>query len=64
MESIWLWIAWHLPRGLAHWVAIRVMTEGCLGHPGEQTCGEVIARWNGDQRHEPPQPMYPWEFFG
>lgn len=52
-EKILIWLAWKMPRGLAKWAAIRVMTAGRHGepyaeNPAERTCGHALNSWGHD----------------
>lgn len=40
-----LWLISNLPRELVYWCAVRAITEGCTGSPGEQKCSDVMKRW-------------------
>ena len=44
-EKLLIWLAWRLPKGLAKWVAIRVMTFDSEGNPGERTAAESLDAW-------------------
>lgn len=44
-EKVLMWLAWHLPRGVVYWAAIRLMTLGCLGSPADRTCAEALQAW-------------------
>jgi hypothetical protein len=39
-ERVWIWLAWHLPRRLVYWCAIRVGT-----HEPQGLTPEEFARW-------------------
>lgn len=43
-EKICIWLAWHLPRQLVYWCALRVMTN-TRESPVEWTCGEAARTW-------------------
>lgn len=35
VEKFWLWLAWHLPRRLVYWSAIRLIAHATMGrHSG------------------------------
>lgn len=49
-ESVETWIAWHLPRGVAKWVFIRVATAATVGEHNDTdlprlTVSEALNRW-------------------
>jgi hypothetical protein len=49
-ERIWIWIAWHLPRTLVMWCAIRVAANATQGEHSSQvvpdlTIMEALKRW-------------------
>ena len=45
LENLYIWISWHLPKELAYWTFIRVVTTDCKGNPGESTCNEAAKRF-------------------
>ena len=51
MEKLMIWLAWKLPRSLAKWAAVRVMTTASAADrfvdksPEELTCSEVLKEW-------------------
>ncbi len=47
-EKICIWIAFHLPRQLVYWCAIRVMTN-TKDNPGSWTCAEAAGAWLGEK---------------
>lgn len=55
-DRFWGWLAWHLPRGLVEWCAIRVFAAGTTGMWGDTVASdlsaiEAIRRW-GDPAME------------
>jgi hypothetical protein len=45
MERLLIWLAWHLPRGVAYWAFVRVATWKCEGNPAERTAVESLRAW-------------------
>jgi hypothetical protein len=49
-ENIIIWLAWHLPRRLIYWCAIRVAAEGSVEHPQtampELTAMDALHSWD------------------
>jgi hypothetical protein len=47
MDRFWIWLAWHLPRRLVYWCAIRVGT-----HEPKTLTPDEFAVWEmcGDRR--------------
>lgn len=50
IEKIWITLAWMMPKELAKWTAVRVMTNGTTGKYSHQvvselTCIEALQRW-------------------
>lgn len=50
-EKLWVWIAWHLPRQLVLWCAVRLMAHATTGQYGSQEIGTVsildaLNRWD------------------
>lgn len=45
VERLSTFVAWSLPRSVAGWCFIRVITEGCEGNPGDQKVVDVMNRW-------------------
>ena len=50
-EKIWIWIAWHLPRPLVYWCAIRLNAHATAGEYGHQLVPELLVmdalkRWD------------------
>ena len=41
MERIWMWLAWHLPRSLAYWTAIRVGASATTGKYADREVPKV-----------------------
>jgi hypothetical protein len=48
-ESLLMWLAWKLPRGLAYWAAIRVITHASYKRPTKKmdslTPAECLKAW-------------------
>lgn len=44
-ERAAIFIAYLLPREVAYWTFIRVVTEGQPDYPGDQRVSEVQTRW-------------------
>lgn len=49
-ERLHLWVAWRVPRWLAYWCAIRVMSAATVGEHRNQvgpdlTCLDALDRW-------------------
>lgn len=49
--TFWVWLAWHLPRTLVKWCAVRVMTYQYTGELSERTCLEALRVWRGVSPH-------------
>lgn len=50
-EKVWMWLAWHLPRTLVYWCAVRLMAHATTGKYGETivpdlTCLQALNRWD------------------
>lgn len=45
IESICVFLSWKLPRGLVYWCFVRVVTENCLGNPGDRTAHDAAESW-------------------
>jgi hypothetical protein len=50
-EKLWMWIAWHLPRTLVMWCAMRVGAYATQGRYGAQIVSELtfmdaMRRWD------------------
>lgn len=44
-EKFWLWVAWHLPRPLVYWAAIRCATHATAGkYSGVEVPGVTITQ--------------------
>lgn len=61
--KLWMWLAWKLPRGLAYWCAVRVISRATTGKYSSQIVPELSAmdalkRWGEDSSnataHRPP----------
>lgn len=39
------WLAWHLPRSVTYWAAVRVAVHDYDGDPGERTAVEMLDGW-------------------
>ena len=49
-DKVWMWIAWHLPKELVKWCAIRLMAHATTGQYGQvnttkTTIIESLQRW-------------------
>ena len=49
-EKAWMWLAWHLPKTLVMWAAVRLMSAATTGKysnqiVGELTCVDALGRW-------------------
>jgi hypothetical protein len=42
-DRLWMWLAWHLPKELAKWAAVRVMANATQGQYGNQLVLELRA---------------------
>lgn len=42
-DKIWMWIAWHLPKRLVYWCAIRVDAHATTGDYGSQNVPDLLA---------------------
>jgi len=56
MEKFYMWLAWQLPRELARWGFVRVVSEASTGalsdrEMGTITCIEALEQW--DRTDEP-----------
>jgi len=52
-EKIVMWIAWHMPRKIAYWCAVRVhahATTGVYGHliTPDLNAMDALKRWDED----------------
>lgn len=50
-EKLAMWVAWHLPRIICHWCAVRLFahaTQGKWGneHPESVTVIDAMKRWS------------------
>lgn len=50
MEKVWMWIAWHLPKELVKWCAVRVGANATTGQHGNTvvpslTFMDALQRW-------------------
>lgn len=45
LEALFVWISWKLPRGLVYWCFVRVVTENCLGNPGDRSAHDAAESW-------------------
>ena len=50
IESIQTWIAWHLPKGIVYWCAIRLGVHATTGEYSDQivpelTIADALKRW-------------------
>jgi hypothetical protein len=50
-DNWWSWLAWHMPRRLAYWCAVRVFVhatgeEWSSEEVPEVTCLEAMRRWD------------------
>ena len=51
MERFWIWLAWLLPKRLAYWCAVRVMSYGTTGNYSKEVTPNIkgidaLVRWN------------------
>ena len=51
IEKIWMWIAWHLPRTLVMWCAVRVGSHATTGQYSSQVVPDLsfmdaLKRWD------------------
>lgn len=49
-EKVGVFVAWHLPRFIVYWCAIRLFAHGTAGRwgntdPGKMDCMEALKRW-------------------
>ena len=49
-DKIWMWIAWHLPKNLVKWCAVRLMAHATTGQYSyvlttKTTIIEALQRW-------------------
>ena len=44
-ENVQLWISSHMPRSIAYWCAIRVMTYKYGGSPSDRSCADALKAW-------------------
>lgn len=42
-EKIYIWLAWHLPRGLVYWCAMRLLTNATVGEYSNQVVPDLLA---------------------
>jgi len=45
LERFVIWLSWRLPRRLAYWCAIRVMTHNYGGSPCDRSCTDALKGW-------------------
>lgn len=45
LENLSIWVSWHVPRCIAYWCAIRVMTYSYGGSPCERSCADALKGW-------------------
>lgn len=50
MEKVWIWTAWHLPKRLTMWAAVRVGTHATTGEYSttvvpDLTFTDALKRW-------------------
>lgn len=45
IEKLLIWLSWKLPKNLAYWAAIRVMTYNYGGSPCDRTCADALKGW-------------------
>lgn len=50
IERVWMWIAWHLPRTLVMWAAVRLMAWATTGEYSntvvpDLTAMDALKRW-------------------
>ena len=53
MDRVYMWIAWHLPRGLVYWTAMRLIahaTQGPWAETEAPSLGamDALARWEAE----------------
>lgn len=49
-EKVWIWLAWHLPKTLVKWAAVRLMAHATTGeygshHPDSVSIMDALERW-------------------
>lgn len=49
-EKVVVWLAWHLPRSLVYWAAVRVVAHATTGRYGNEVvpavvCVDALQRW-------------------
>ena len=44
-ERVRIWLAWRLPRSVAYWAMVRVVTSDYDGDPTERSVVEALERW-------------------
>ena len=45
-EKVLLWMVWRLlPRSVAYWATVRVVTSDYPGNPGERTALDALRSW-------------------
>jgi len=50
VEKIWMWFAWHMPKELVKWCAVRLMAHATTGKYSnvlttQTTIIEALQRW-------------------
>jgi hypothetical protein len=55
-EKIWIWLAWHLPRPLVYWAAIRMGAHATQDPYSDQIAPDLLfidalKRWKDDDTH-------------
>lgn len=48
-EKAAMWLAWHAPRWLVRWCAIRLMVQDYGENPSDRLCGDALKAWD---KHE------------
>ena len=43
LERLYIWVAWHLPKQLVMWCAVRVHTHAIAGQYSDQVVPELTA---------------------
>jgi hypothetical protein len=51
LEEAYMWLAWHLPKRLVYWCAIRLMAHATVGqygsdHPDSVSVIQALNRWD------------------
>jgi len=49
-EKILIWLAWHMPKELVKWAAVRLMASATVNEYSDQivselTCLDALQRW-------------------